>query len=119
MAFYGSMKIDHSHYTGSIFSYDRLAGIHMFEGGAPYIFLLCIIPFILHPAVIRAETSMTLSSLPSVNVRGFRLVGNTIFSEEELSVIISPYINREITAEELQILRRTLTEYYIQNGYVS
>ncbi|MDM8537692.1 ShlB/FhaC/HecB family hemolysin secretion/activation protein, partial [Desulfobacterales bacterium HSG17] len=40
-------------------------------------------------------------------------------SDEKLSPLLTPYKNKEISAEELQELRQKLTEYYVANGYVN
>ncbi|MEE4356659.1 MAG: ShlB/FhaC/HecB family hemolysin secretion/activation protein [Desulfococcaceae bacterium] len=60
-----------------------------------------------------------LSSLGNVFVDHFVLEGNTVFSDEELSVITKYYENRKISAEELQDAARKLTEYYVNNTYVN
>lgn len=60
-----------------------------------------------------------LSALEKVFVNKFLLEGNTVFSEEDLAPILSPYQNREITPEEMHELRRRLTTFYIDNGYVN
>lgn len=57
--------------------------------------------------------------MPRVYVRQFRLEGNTVFSDQELSGITAPYENRDITSEQLQELRRKLTRYYVDKGYVN
>ena len=79
-----------------------------------------------HPALAQAaplaSTSPSedrLSTMPKVYVRLFKLEGNTVFSEQELSEIIAPYENREITSEELQDLRRKLTQFYVDKGYIN
>ncbi|MGA1823913.1 MAG: ShlB/FhaC/HecB family hemolysin secretion/activation protein [bacterium] len=75
-----------------------------------------ILPEIIVP---ESDESNTLSSLPSVFVRKFTFIGNTVFSAQELSLLTKPYTNRHITFEELQELRRTITRYYIDNGYIN
>ena len=60
-----------------------------------------------------------LSAMPKVYVRQVKLEGNTVFSSLVLSEVLSPYENREITSEELQDLRRKLTQYYVDKGYVN
>ena len=69
------------------------------------------------PAV--APPKDRISAMPGVYVREFKLEGNTVFSHGELSEITSPYENREITSEELQDLRRKLTQHYVDKGYVN
>lgn len=48
-----------------------------------------------------------------------RVIGSTVFSPEQLGEVVSPFINRELTTEDLEELRRKITELYIQQGYVS
>jgi hemolysin activation/secretion protein len=52
-------------------------------------------------------------------VREIRLSGNTVFSDEELGAITTPYENREITSEELEALRQQLSLYYVERGYIN
>ncbi|MCP4266420.1 MAG: ShlB/FhaC/HecB family hemolysin secretion/activation protein [Candidatus Brocadiaceae bacterium] len=62
-----------------------------------------------------------LEKLPLIRVfvRDIKITGNTVFSEEELDKIISPYINRELTNEDLESIRLALTLKYVNNGYVN
>jgi hemolysin activation/secretion protein len=57
--------------------------------------------------------------LERVFVRKIVLTGSTVFSEDELAEVTAPYANREITSEDLEELRRALTMYYIERGYVN
>ncbi|MDM8549807.1 ShlB/FhaC/HecB family hemolysin secretion/activation protein [Desulfobacterales bacterium HSG2] len=65
------------------------------------------------------EDEARLSSVGRVFVRKFRLEGNTVFSEEDLAPILGPYENREITAEEMQEAKKSVTLFYIDRGYVN
>lgn len=60
-----------------------------------------------------------LSMRERVVVRQFELTGNTVFSAEELATVTTPYIDRALTAEELQEVRRQLTLYYVERGYLN
>jgi len=60
-----------------------------------------------------------LSSLPRLKVKEFKFEGNTVFSVQELEKITQPYLNRQITAEELQEVKNKITAHYIQKGYVN
>ena len=62
-----------------------------------------------------------LEPLPRVRVfvREIRVVGSTIFSAEELAKLTAPYVNREVTTEDLEALRLALTRLYVDQGYVS
>ncbi len=57
--------------------------------------------------------------LERVFVRKIVLTGSTVFSEDELAKVTTPYVNRELTSEDLEELRRALTIYYIERGYVN
>jgi len=54
-----------------------------------------------------------------VFVREIRVVGSTVFSPEELARVAAPYVNRELTAEDLEALRVALTLLYVNNGYIN
>jgi hemolysin activation/secretion protein len=56
---------------------------------------------------------------PRVVVRKFRITGNTVVSDAELAKIAAPYENRPINSTELEELRRQLTLYYVNHGYVN
>jgi hemolysin activation/secretion protein len=47
------------------------------------------------------------------------VTGSTIFSAEDLAKITAPYLNRELTTEDLEALRIALTLFYINRGYVN
>ncbi len=54
-----------------------------------------------------------------VFVREFGISGNTVFSTEELKQVTAPFENREITNNELEEVRRQLTLYYVNRGYIN
>ena len=54
-----------------------------------------------------------------VFVREIRVTGNTAFSDAELAQVIAPYVGRELTTEELEALRLTLTRLYVNRGYLN
>ncbi|CAK0768286.1 putative Outer membrane protein, OMP85 family [Gammaproteobacteria bacterium] len=60
-----------------------------------------------------------LSTLERVVVERFELTGNRAFSASELASVTAPYTHRAITAEELQEVRRRLTLYYTERGYLN
>jgi hemolysin activation/secretion protein len=55
----------------------------------------------------------------SVFVREIRITDNTVFSAEELAGVTASYTNRKLTAEDLEVLRVALTQFYIDRGYVT
>lgn len=54
-----------------------------------------------------------------VFVREVRVVGSTVFTPEQLTAVTAPYTDREVTAEDLEALRVSLTRLYIDHGYVN
>jgi hemolysin activation/secretion protein len=57
--------------------------------------------------------------LKGVFVRKIVVTGNTVFTPEELSRVTAPYENRPLNSEDLESLRRALTLYYIDHGYIN
>jgi hemolysin activation/secretion protein len=59
--------------------------------------------------------------LPQVKVflKEIRLEGNTVFTAEQLAPLTAPYVNREVTTEDLESLRLTLTLFYVSRGYIT
>jgi hemolysin activation/secretion protein len=54
-----------------------------------------------------------------VLVKEIRLTGNTVISAEELATVTAPYLNKELTTEDLEGLRLRLTLYYVNRGYIT
>jgi hemolysin activation/secretion protein len=73
------------------------------------------------PPIPPAAPSRQLEQLPRLRVyiKEIRVVGSTIFSAEELKDVTAPYVNREVTTEDLEALRLKLTRLYVDRGYVS
>lgn len=76
-------------------------------------------PLELPPVIPSPEAADRLSARPLVFVRKFEVTGNTVFSDEELATITKAYEGRVITSEELQEIRRKLTLYYVNEGYLN
>ncbi len=60
-----------------------------------------------------------LSLVDQIYVNTFAFEGNTVFSDQELAEVVSGYQNRLISAEELQAVKKNLTLFYINNGYIN
>jgi hemolysin activation/secretion protein len=62
-----------------------------------------------------------LEPLPFARVflREIRVLGSTVFSAEDLARVTAPYLNRELTAEDLEALRVALTLLYVNRGYIN
>jgi len=54
-----------------------------------------------------------------VFVKEVRVVGSTAVSPQELAEVTAPYVNRELTTEGLEELRRALTLLYVEKGYIT
>jgi len=54
-----------------------------------------------------------------VFIRKIIVTGSTVFSDEELAKITAPYENRELSSEDLEVLRKDLTLFYITKGYIT
>jgi hemolysin activation/secretion protein len=74
-----------------------------------------ILPPLPSPPAERPE----LLPLESVFVSEIRVIGSTMFSPAELGEVTAPYVNRSLTAEDLEALRLTLTRHYITRGYIN
>jgi hemolysin activation/secretion protein len=59
------------------------------------------------------------SSGQLIQVRELRVVGSTIFTQQELAAVTRPYENRELLPSDLQEVRDQLTRLYIDRGYVT
>ena len=76
------------------------------------------LPQILPPAPQIPSEEGKISPL-KVFVKEVRVVGSTAVSPEELAEVTTPYINRELTTEGLEELRRALTLLYVNKGYIT
>jgi len=65
------------------------------------------------------DTEHRLSSAASVYVNKFILEGNTVFSDDDLKFIVSPYEERNISSEELHDVKNKISKFYYTNGYVN
>ena len=73
------------------------------------------LPSILPPAPV-PERRGTISTVKA-NVREIRILGSTVFTAKELAQVTDPYLNREITSEDIESLRLALTMLYVKHGY--
>ena len=53
------------------------------------------------------------------SIKEIRVVGNTVFTGEQLAVVISPFIGRELGTVDLASLRKSLSAMYDEEGYVN
>lgn len=64
------------------------------------------------------ETSA--SGIPeAITVARFNVVGNSVFSEAELSQVLAPYMNRSLSFADLREARSAITNLYVNAGYIT
>jgi len=94
------------------------------------VFSSCVIAFVysfagiaiaenLLPKLPPLPDNANLSTISTLFINKFKFSGNTVFSDEKLSTLTGRYENREITAEELQDIRRILSKFYLSQGYIN
>lgn len=54
-----------------------------------------------------------------VFIKDIKVVGSTVFSEEQLAEITKPFRDRTLTTEDLERLRLALTLLYVNAGYIT
>jgi hemolysin activation/secretion protein len=54
-----------------------------------------------------------------VFVKELKVVGYTVFSDQEIHAITDPYQNRLLTTEDIEAVRRALTLLYVEKGYIN
>jgi len=52
-------------------------------------------------------------------IKEIKVTGSTVFSNDELAKVTGPFMNRELSPEDLEDARRELTLYYVKNGYIN
>jgi hemolysin activation/secretion protein len=55
----------------------------------------------------------------SVMVNQVFFSGNTVFSNQELAGVVADYIGRDLRAADIEALRRKISQYYIDHGYIN
>lgn len=62
---------------------------------------------------------MQLSAVVNIKVKQFKFDGNHVFSANELARVTQPYLNINLSPEQLQQVKNEITHYYINKGYVN
>lgn len=75
------------------------------------------------PQIPKAKEQPLLDNT-RLKVKSFQLSGNTVFTTEVLQGLITEFlaqhaVNGELTLDEVELLRKTLSNYYISRGYVN
>jgi hemolysin activation/secretion protein len=50
-------------------------------------------------------------------IKGFALQGNTLFSKDDLSIVLKPFMGEQKTAEDVEKARDALERFYHEKGY--
>ena len=82
-------------------------------------FELALFLIVLSGSLSAEETKNSNSSNDLILVNQLELIGNTVFSDSELINIITPLENKEVTLDRLLQIRREITDYYTQQGYIA
>lgn len=69
------------------------------------------------PEIPSQNTSITNS--PAFKVKQIDIVGSTIFTEQELVNMKTPYEGRIVSIDELQAFRHALSLHYFRRGYIN
>jgi hemolysin activation/secretion protein len=54
-----------------------------------------------------------------IELESIVLEGNTVFQSEELNTLIKPYLNNPLSIDEVEELRRLISQHYIGEGYIT
>lgn len=79
----------------------------------PYEELLSPLPTPTIPTPIQGEAPETFT------VERFNVVGNTVFSPQELNRVLAPFTKRPISLAELFQARSAINQLYIDSGYIT
>ncbi len=74
---------------------------------------------VLPPVPPPPEKERKAMPLHKIFVREIKIIGSTVLPAEEKTEITAPYTNREVSFEDLETLRRALTVYYINRGFIN
>lgn len=55
----------------------------------------------------------------TIQVQRIEILGNTVFSPEEIAAVVAPFENKIVSFEELLALRSAITDLYTSNGYTT
>lgn len=80
-----------------------------------------LIPEVREPTIQEAAPPVAPPEPPQIRLvlKEVAIEGNTILAEEVFAPAIAPYLNREVTAQELQELPQAIERVYRRQGYVT
>ncbi|MDH5324095.1 MAG: BamA/TamA family outer membrane protein [Gammaproteobacteria bacterium] len=68
---------------------------------------------------VQLPQEQRLSTKLQVRLSKIEFVGNTVFSQDVLSKLTNPYLNKDIGSLELEEIRLAVTNHYVNNGYIN
>ena len=71
------------------------------------------------PSPTKLPSNVEPTETETVNVQRFEIVGNTVFSNDELNEVLAKFTNRSLTFSELIQARSAITDLYIRKGYIT
>ena len=75
---------------------------------------------LLKPFIPTPEPSQPLPDTPqTVTIEKFEVVGSTVFSQQELAQVLKPFTNKPITFAQLSQASSAITQFYIDNKYIT
>jgi hemolysin activation/secretion protein len=54
-----------------------------------------------------------------IKINKIAIEGNTVFTTPELDKVVAEFLSRQLRASDIEAIRRKLTQYYIDHGYVN
>ncbi|MBF0160483.1 MAG: ShlB/FhaC/HecB family hemolysin secretion/activation protein [Magnetococcales bacterium] len=71
------------------------------------------------PSLPQSGPDHSLSAVNRLMLRSVLITGNQVLSDDEAQALVAPWLNRELTMEELLQLKDAVTQWYIERGYVT
>lgn len=54
-----------------------------------------------------------------ITIKKFEVIGNTVFSQQEIDKLLAPYKKRSLDFAELFQVRAAITQLYVSRGYIT
>jgi hemolysin activation/secretion protein len=64
-------------------------------------------------------TPAKLLATPQPEIKQIEFQGNTVFSDQALSNLVEEWIGKQLTIPNLLMLRSAITDYYVNQGYIT
>lgn len=84
------------------------------------------VPVFIPPGVIKLTTPQIpedrgdpVENQRAIKIEGFKFIGNTVFSDRDIEVVLKDYIGRNLSFKELLQVRSLITKFYNEAGYVT